>query len=156
MEVIIRIEKDFYPKHHLVQLHQKPITTTKAFSFLYKRTIHHFHLFRYRASLYQRWPLNSVRVKASRPLVQYKLWTCTMNCLYVNENLTILSITTTIMSKVIGIKYCFKHMFGIFSSVYCICHLAYTLVAQYLRCCERLGTKFCSRPLVKNADQLAQ
>ena len=30
MEVIIRIEKGFYPKHHLVQLHRKPITTTKA------------------------------------------------------------------------------------------------------------------------------
>ena len=30
MEVIIRIEKGFYPKHHLVQLHPKPITTTKG------------------------------------------------------------------------------------------------------------------------------
>ena len=51
-----RIEKGFYPKHHLVQLHRKPITTTKAFSFLYKRTIHHFHLFRYRASLFAHKP----------------------------------------------------------------------------------------------------
>ena len=56
MEVIVRIEKGFYPKHHLVQLHRKPITTTKAFSFLYKRTIHHFHLFRYRASLFAHMP----------------------------------------------------------------------------------------------------
>ena len=57
VEVILRIERGFYPKHHLVQLHRKPITTTKAFSaFLYKRTIHHFHLFRYRASLFAHKP----------------------------------------------------------------------------------------------------
>ena len=56
MEVIIPIEKGVYPKHHLVQLHRKPITTTKAFSFLYKRTIRHFHLFSYRASLFAHKP----------------------------------------------------------------------------------------------------
>ena len=72
MEVIIRIEKGFYPKHHLVQLHRKPITTTKAFSSFTKESFTIFIYFvtgPHSSHTNQQWPLNSIRVKASRPLV---------------------------------------------------------------------------------------